>query len=165
MQADWTRSMFASIAKSMKEVAADCNIPCLVDPLDERTAAFMDAENNATVRISGPSDLETGKGYHKLMVDVSVLLMGALAGRVNAYDIFTWVGRFSEALTDAIPVYNYGSEPGDYVPGDDSTLVQLGCLVPRPGRPVNTFVFGQVEKDMKTKQVEVNAQLMMEMQE
>ena len=165
MQADWTRWIFASIAKAMKEVAEDCGLPCLVDPLDERAAQFMDADNNVTVRISGPSDQETTKGYHKLMVDVNVLIMGVLGGPENAYNIFTWAGRFSEALTESIPVYNYGSEEGDFTPGDDSTLVLLGWLIPRLGRPVNTFNFGQVEKDMKTKQVEVNAQLMMDVQE
>jgi len=164
-QADYTRWIFASIAKAMKEVAEDCDLPCLVDSLDERTAKFMEAENNVTVRISGPSDQEVSKGYHKLLVDVSVLIMGTIGGRRNAYDFCTWIGSFSEALTDDIPVFNYGSEIGDHIPGDDTTLVQLGCLVPRPGRPVNTFMFGQVEKDLKTQQVEVNAQLVMEVQQ
>ena len=164
MRADWTRWIFASIAKAMKEVAEDCELPCLVDPLDERTKTFMEAESNVTVRISGPTDTEVSKGYHKLYVDVSVLLTGGLAGRRNAYDILTWSGMFAEALAN-VPVFNYGSESGDYVKGDESTLAQLGCLTPRQGRPINTFIFGQVETNTKTKQVEVNAQLAMEMQE
>ena len=165
MRADWVRWIHASLAVAMKDVAEDCDLPCLVDPLEERTEEFMEAPNSATVRISGPVDTQYGKGFHRLFVDVSVLLQGVVCGRDNAYDIFKWAGIFADALNDSIPVYNYGDEEGDYVEDDDSTLVQLGCLITRPGRPVNTFNFGQVEKDLKTKQVETNASLYIEIQE
>lgn len=163
MLADWPRYCFASVADYFKEVATDNNLPVLVDHLDERTEAFMQASDRVEIRITGPVTREMSKGYFVLQLDVSILLVSRYGGNKNAYDIHKYAGVFYEAMNAAIGVYNFGNEPGDYVEGDPPTLVQLGCLKLGAGVEVNHF--GQIDPVDKIKMSEVNAKYTMDLQD
>lgn len=165
---NWARWIFHSVASQLKEVATDADLPVLVEHFDERTAAFERATDRVEIRITGPFDQELSKGYHRIYVDVNVLLTSRYDGAgKNAATILKNAGLFHEAMSEPIPVYNFGGEPGDYVETDESTQVFLGCLTPRPGRndSVRVMNFGQLDNVDKIKQTEVDARFVMELTE
>ena len=162
---NWARWIFHSVADCLKEVATDAALPVLVEHFDERTAAFERAGDKAEIRITGPFDQELSKGYHRIYVDVNVLLTSRYEGKKNAATILKYAGLFHEAMSEPIPVWNFGGEPGDYREDDPETQVFLGCLIPRPGRneSVRVMNFGQMNKIDKIKQTEVDARYVMEL--
>ncbi len=174
---NWARWIFHSVASQLKDVATEAHLPCLVEHFDERTAAFERATDRAEIRITGPFDQELSKGYHRIYVDVNVLLTSRYDGAgKNAATILKNAGLFHEAMSEPIPVWNFGGEPGDYVEAIDpddpddpnlATQVFLGCLTPRPGRndSVRVMNFGQLDNVDKIKQTEVDARFVMELTE
>jgi hypothetical protein len=165
MNASVPRWIVASVAKALMEVAEDANLPAIVESVHERTPEFEASPIRAEIRITGPSTRESSKDYYHALVDVNVLLMTQAAQQNDVYASITLAGRFAETMSEPIPVYNYGSEDGDYVPGDASTLIQLGCLTVRRNRPVSIRDFGQVDPAVKLCQREISASYEMEWQE
>jgi hypothetical protein len=148
---NWARWVFASVADVLKTVAMSNQLPVLVDHLDERSSAFMQSSDRAEIRITGPFTQELSKGYHRLLVDVNVLLTRRYDGpEKNQYNILKFAGLFHGALSMPIPVWNYGPEDGDY---KDSPLF-IGCLLPN-GEKVSNF--GQTNETDKLKQTVVDA--------
>jgi len=167
-QKDWARWIFASVADYLKEVAVEQNLAVLVEHLDERTEAFMQATDRAEIRITGPFTREKSRGCWEVFVDANVLLTSRYDSEgKDAYSILKNAGAFHEAMDGPIGVWNFGSEPGDYVEGDPSTQRFLGCLLPRPGRnsSVRVLNFGQIDPVDKIKQSEVDARYVMELTE
>jgi len=161
---NWTRWIFASVAHALKTVATDAHLAVLVEHLDERTTAFMQAADRVEIRITGPFTQEFSKGDFRIWVDANVLIESRFDGsKKNANDILKYAGLFHEALDTPIAVWNYGSELGDYVTGDSATQVFIGCLTPRPGKneSVRVFNFGQTTQTDKMKQSMVDARYVM----
>ncbi|CAL1125571.1 unnamed protein product [Cladocopium goreaui] len=135
--------------------SGDNDIPVIVEHLHERSAAFMQADDRVEIRITGPVTEELSKGYHRLLVDVNVLLTSRYGGiQKNGYQIITNAGLFHTALSQSIPVWNYGDESGDYQEGDPESQIFLGCL--QPARAVKVYHFGQNDKTDKLKQTIVD---------
>jgi len=167
-QQDWARWIFASVADYLKDVATDRDLPVLVEHLDERTESFMRATDRAEIRITGPFTQELSHGYFRIYLDVNVLLCSRYDGAAkDVYSILKHAGAFHAAMDLPIPVWNYGDEPGDYVEGNTSTQVFLGCLTPRTGRneSVRVLNFGQIDAVDKIKQTEVDARYVLELTE
>ena len=165
---NWARWIFHSVADHMKQVATDADLPVLVEHFDERTAAFEQASDHAEIRITGPFDQELSKGYHRIYVDVNVLLTSRYDGaKKNAATILKYAGLFHEAMSEPIPIWNYGGEPGDYIATDKASQVHLGCLLPRPGNnnSIRVLHFGQLDKVDKLKQTAVDGRYVMELTE
>lgn len=165
---NWARWIFHSVAYYLKDVAEDASLPVIVEGFDQRTAAFERASDHAEIRITGPFDQELSKGYHRIYVDANVLLTSRYDGAgKNAATWLTYVGLFHEAMSDSIPIWNYGNEPGDYVSGVPSTQVFLGCLLPRPGNnnSIRVLHFGQLDKVDKIKQTAVDARYVLYLNE
>jgi hypothetical protein len=161
---NWARWIFASVADCLKSIATENDVPVLVEHLDERTDAFMRAEDRVEVRITGPFTQELSKGYHRIWVDANVLITSRYGGKgKNAYDILKIAGLYHEAMTLPIPVWNYGNEPGDFVEADPESQVFIGCLLPRPGKndTARVFNFGQTDRTDKLKQSAVDARFVM----
>lgn len=161
---NWTRWIFASVAKALKETATDNGIPVLVEHFDERSSAFMEATDRAEIRITGPFIQELSQGYYRILVDVNVLLTSRYDGTAkNAYTIHQYAGIFQAAMGNEIGVWNYGGEEGDYDPNDSNTQLFLGCLKPRAGNndSIRVFHFGQTDKTDKLKQSAVDARYVM----
>lgn len=151
--ANWARWVFASVADYLKEIATDASLPVIVEGLDDRSDAFMQASDRAEIRINGPFTSEVSKGYHRVWVDANVLLTSRFDGSAkNGYSHLKFLGLFHEALDNGIPVFKYGLEVGD-----DSS--QIGCLSPRTGKQdaVRVLHFGQIEKTDRVKQSIVDA--------
>jgi hypothetical protein len=134
-------------------------LPVLVDVLDERTKAFMSAGDRAEIHINGPFLRELSKNYYQAVVTANILLTSRFDSRKNAYDLLKYAGGFQSALDDEIPVYNFGSESGDY----EDSLIHIGCLVPRFGKVMGTSQFGQVHEVDHVRQTECECSYMIEL--
>ena len=110
---NWARWAFASVATFLKQLAEDASIPALVEGLDERTTAYMEAPQRVEIRMSGPFTKELSKDYYELGVDINLLFTSRYEINANQYDIIKIVGQFHEALDGPIPMMRLGNEPGD----------------------------------------------------
>ena len=155
---NWARWVFASVASYLKEVAADAEIPVLIEGLDERTTEFMEATDRCEVRITGPFTQEISHDYFRVEVIVNVLFVSRYEEQKNQYAIMQKIGVFHEAMDGSIAVYKYGSLPGD----DQHALV--GCLSPIQGRhnAIRVLHFGQITPTDRLKQSMVDASYRME---
>jgi hypothetical protein len=155
---NWARWVFASIATYLKDIATSVNLPCLVEGLDERLAAFMQASDRCEIRITGPFTRELSHNYFQMEVVVNVLFTSIYGENKNQYAILKAIGVFHEAMDGAIAVYKYGNEP------DDDETVLVGCLSPgnKKSDSVRVLHFGQVNLTTNVKQSMVDARYVME---
>jgi hypothetical protein len=149
---NWARWTFASVATLLKKIAAEAKIAAIVEGLDERTTAFMEAAERVEIRMSGPFTRKLSPHYYVLNVDINLLFTSRYEVDGNQYDILDAVGVFHEALDSPVPILRYGDQPGD-----DQSLV--GCLLPRRDRndAVRVFHFGQTDQTNRQKQVMIDA--------
>jgi hypothetical protein len=156
---NWARWVFASVATYLKEVAADAEIPVLIEGLDERTTEFLNVTDRCEVRITGPFTQELSHDYFRVEVIVNVLFVSRYEEQKNQYAAIQKTGMFQEAMDGPIAVYKYGSLPGD----DEHAMV--GCLSPAQGRndAIRVMHFGQVDPTDRLKQSMVDARYRMEL--
>lgn len=150
---NWTRWIHASVAKYLKQVAVTNEIPVLIEGIDDRDQSFMEAPDRVEIRLTGPHSQELSRGYHRLYVDINVLVSSQMGDESkNVYDLDNILGLFHEAMDGAISIYRLGTGPDD----DQSLLV---CLNPRSGKndSVRVIHFGQIEKTDRLKQGVVDA--------
>ena len=152
MDENLARWIFASVADYFNSVATGLSLPLFVEGVDERSDELMRV-NHAELRTTGPLVKELSNNYYRVIVDISILLtyQMKLAG-ADAYEIVRACGKFQSSMLDPIPVYRYGPDPVD-----DDTLV--GCLVIRDPSAYSAEIwnFGQIGKDDRVRQSEVNA--------
>jgi hypothetical protein len=160
---NWARYVFASVATYLKAIATENSIPAVVEGLDERTEDFLESTDHLEIRVNGPFSQELSQGYFRLWVDANVLLTSRMDAEKNGYTIQRLAGIFQSAMDASIPVWNYGDQPGDFVPADPSTQIHLGCLSPRTqtSESIKVLHFGQVEKTDRVKQSIVDARYVM----
>lgn len=140
----WLKS---SIAKYLKDVAT---VPAIVEGLDDRSPAFMEAPDRIEIRVNGPFTKELSAGYFRVTADVNVLVNSAMANK-NAYTLDNILGTLHGAMDSAIGVFRFGDGPDD-----DQTLI--GCLTPQS--PIRTIHFGEITPGLK--QGEVDARYTMD---
>ena len=160
---NWARWLFASIAKTLRQVAIDASLPVIVEGVDDITDAFTEATDRVEIRISGPFTHEYPGNDYRIQMDVNVILTSRFDGaQKNRHAILTNAGLFHTAMDTAIQIYKYGNTVAD----DDS---HLGCLVPRSGKndSVRVMHFGQVDPTStdKVKQSVVDARYEMYLSE
>lgn len=157
MDENLARWIFASIAKHFRLVASGLSLPYFVEGVDERDETTM-RENHVELRITGPFIREYSKNYFKASVPVNAFFTERMAmSGADAYDIVRWCGKFQSVMLDPVPVYKYG--PG---PGDDNSLI--GCLKPTGSNDnmARIYHFGQVSKEDRIRQSEVDILYWME---
>jgi hypothetical protein len=158
---NWARWIHSSVATALKQVAIDDNLAVLVEGIDTRTAAFMEAADRVEIRVNGPFTRPLPGGVHDTSVDVNVLVTSHMGGTVRmAYTHDEILGLYHEAMDGHIAIYRYGTGPDD-----DQSL--LGCLTPRPGK--NSFIrvlrFGQLDTTVLAQQGMVDARYIMQLSE
>jgi hypothetical protein len=156
---NWSRWIFASLAKYLKEVATAHEIPALVEGVDDRTDAVMEAPTHVEIGITGPFSREASRGYYILRVGVRVLVQSRMDNPPsNRYTPQQIAGYYHEALDAVIAVYRYGNGADD----DDS---QLGCLSPLNGKndAVKVHHFGQLSPTDRLRQSMVDCWYEMEL--
>lgn len=150
---NWTRWIFASVAKNLSAVATTNSIPVIVEGINDETDTFTEDTDHIEIRISGPYSRKLpGNEYH-IHMDVNVILTSRFDGaQKNRHALLTNAGLFHESMDQAILIYRYGNSVGD-----DSSY--LGCLIPRSGKndTIRVIHFGKVDPTDKVKQSVVDA--------
>lgn len=144
----WRRWIHASVGKYLKQVATTNSIPVLIEGIDDRDSTFMEATDRVEIRLNGPFTQEISKGYHRIHVDINVLLSSHMEGQTkNAYQLDNNLGVFHNAMDGVIAVYRLGTGVED----DESLLM---CLSPRPGKSdsIRVIDFGQIDKTDRIRQ-------------
>lgn len=158
---NWARWIHASIGKYLKDVADTISIPSLVEGVEDRDDTFMESPDRVEIRVNGPFTKELSAGYHRLYVDVNVLVNSVMGGATKtAYKLDEILGVFHNAMDGALATYRFGTGPDD----DDSLL---GCLTPRPGKndSIRVLHFGQLDRTDRIKQGMVDARYVMYLNE
>jgi len=149
MDENLARWIFASIAKHFESVASGLSLPLVVEGVDEKSDDNTRADH-AELRLTGPFVREVSKNYWAVDMQVNVLLSAQMVlGGADAYNIVRWCGKFQSVMLDPIPVFQYGDSPATFV----------GCLLPKgnSAEAVRVYHFGQLDKDNRVRQSEVDA--------
>jgi len=158
MDENLARWILASIADHFQSVASGLSLPYFVDGIDERDESTMRA-SHVELRVTGPFIKEVSNNYFMVDVYINFYLTKqmAIAG-ADAYDIIRWAGKFQDVMLLPVPIYKFGSGAGD-----DGSLV--GCLVVKKGKneAVRIYHYGQISKDDRVRQSEVDALFGMEL--
>lgn len=152
MDENLARWVFISIAKYFEPVVSGMGVPYFVEGAMERKEALMQA-SHIELRVTGP-DVKQLPGSHDVRVSINLLCTSLMdAAGPDGWTIVQWTGVIQSAMLDPIPVYRYGTGADD-----DETLV--GCLRVDQNR-VNIYHFGQLDKDSRVRQSEVDASFLM----
>lgn len=152
MDENLARWIFQSLASHFNSVADGISLLYFVDGIDERSNDTMQ-ENHVELRVTGPELKEVSNGYYNVKVVVNFLFTKNMDEvSADAFDLIQWTGVFANAMLQPIPIYRKGSGADD-----DDTLV--GCLQVHKGRndAVRVFHFGQLDKDTRIRQSEMDA--------
>ena len=152
MDQNLARWLFQSIAKHFESVASGISLPYFVEGIDERSDNTM-REDHVELRVTGPTIQEISNGYFDIKVVVNCLFTKNMDEvGADAFDIIQWTGVFANVMLDPIPIYKKGVGVDD----DDSLL---GCLQVAKERndEVKIYHFGQIDKDTRVRQSEVDA--------
>ncbi len=155
MNENLARWIFASIAKHFESTANGLSLPYFVEGVDERTDEEMRADH-IELRVTGPFVKEVSHNYWTVDVPVNVLFTAQMVmGGADAYNIVRWCGVFQNKMLDPIPVYKFGDDPN----------TSIGCLKPKKNssEAVRVYHFGQLSKDDRVRQSEVDALYSMEL--
>jgi hypothetical protein len=158
----WTRWIHSSVAKYLKTVATTNSLAVLIEGVDDRDDPFQEAPDRIEIRVNGPFSQEISHNYHRILVDVNVLLISQMGDQTrNVWDHDRYLGVFHEAMDGRIPIYRFGTGPED----DDDSL--LGCLVPRSGKndSIRVLQFGQIDTTDRLRQGMVDARYEMYLNE
>jgi hypothetical protein len=152
MDKNLARWIFQSIAVHFQSVANGISLPYHVEGIDERSEDTMRADH-VELRVTGPVLKEVSNGFYKVDVTINFLLTKAMdLVSADAFDLIQWTGVFAAAMLEPIPIYKKGTGAED----DDSLV---GCIRVKKGRneAVRVYHFGQIEKDTRVRQSEVDA--------
>lgn len=158
MDENLARWIFASVANHFQSVASGLLLPYFVEGVDERDGDTMRVDH-VECRVTGPFIKEVSNNWHTVDVGINFLFMKqmSIAG-ADAYDIVRWTGKFMNVMLEPVPIYKYGPDLGD----DDSLI---GCLVVKKSRneAVRIYHFGQISKEDRIRQSEIDALYGMEL--
>jgi hypothetical protein len=153
MDQNLARWIYQSVVKHFESTANGISLPYFVEGVHERTEANMRADH-VEIRVTGPELKELSKGYYDVKVIINVLFTKNMTIRgADAFDIIQWTGVFSDVMLDPIQIYKAGTGAGD-----DGSLI--GCLRVDKDRnaAVRVYHFGQLDKDTRIRQSEVDAE-------
>jgi len=152
MDSNLARWIFQSIASHFKSVADGISLPYFVEGVDERSDDTMRV-SHVELRVTGPVLKEVSNGYYNVDVVINFLFTKNMDSEGAAFDIIQWTGVFANAMLDPVPIYKKGTGPED----DEDVLI--GCLQVKKGRneAVRIYHFGQVDRDTRVRQSEVDA--------
>ena len=155
---NWARWVFASLATLLKELAEDYQLPVLVEGLDERTTAFMEATDRVEIRITGPFTRDLSNNYYELAVDANALFVSRYEDGKNKYAILNAIGSFQAALDAPIPIFKYGNQ-------NQATMELSASASWSPartrGEAVRVMHFGQADLTNRIKQSFVDARYLL----
>ena len=154
---NWPRWVQASVAFYFKDVADNNNFKSMVEGLDERDTAFMEAPERLEIRINGPDIVEQSHNYWHFEVGANILIFSHMGGQLpNAYSGTMIAGYMAQAASNPIPVFKFGN-------GVDDDQSFIGCLTLRRGskESVKVFHFGEINREDRLRQYGVDVNLEM----
>lgn len=152
MDKNLARWIFQSVASHFKSVADGISLPYFVEGIDERADSTMRVDH-VELRVTGPTIKEVSKDYYNVDLVINFLFTKNMdIVSADAFDLIQWTGVFVNEMLEPIPIY----KKGDGVE-DDGSFVE--CIRVKKGRneAVRTYHFGQVDKDTRVRQSEVDA--------
>lgn len=156
MDENLARWIEISLAKHFEPFATGLSLPYFVEGVDERDDEQW--EDHVEQRFSGPQYREIGNGKYEVTIVVNFLFTALMdmAG-ADSYRLNRWTGKFAKEMIEVIPVYKYGTDPGD-----DASFIGCFQLKNTKAGGVNVYPFGQLEKDHRVRQSEVDASYYMD---
>jgi hypothetical protein len=152
--ARWT---FISIIQYFETVATGLGLPLFVEGRDERTDDVQRADR-AELRIMGPDVSNPSSSFWTIECGINLLLVKQMDFvSADVYDIRRWAGSFQDAMLDPIPVYKRGIGVVD-----DDTLIDCLTVRNREPKAVMVWDFGQMSKDDRVRQMEIDGLFDME---
>ncbi len=155
---NWPRWVQASVMDHFKIAATAQSFVSLLEGVEERTTAFMEAPNRLEIRINGPFIAEVSANFWHFDVDVNILIFSHMGGQLpNAYEGTDMAGFMAEAASQSIPIKKYGTGGQD-----DQSLI--GCLALKSGRKesVKVFHFGEIDSVNRLRQMGVDTSFVMD---
>ena len=152
MDENLARWIFQSIAVHFESVANGISLPYLVEGIDERTDAIIRADH-VELRVTGPVIKEVSNGFYNVDATINFLFSKAMdLVSADAFDLIQWTGVFAAEMLEPIPINKKGTKPED-----DGSLI--GCIRVKKGRneAVRVYHFGQIDKETRVRQSEVDA--------
>ena len=158
MNVNLPRWLFTSLSDHFSTVAGTITgLNFYVEGVDEPEVG--DFQNDSAVfKMNGPVARQGSGTFEWYSVELIVVLTDIIQLTAdNAFSIYEWAGVFQGSfLNDAIQIFRYGTGVED-----DQSLI--GCLEPDPTLTNNVRVvtYGQVDKDLRIKQVSVNGRFIL----
>ena len=152
MDKNLARWIFQSIASHFKSVADGISLPYFVEGIDERSDGTMRV-SHVELRVTGPTLKEVSRDYYNVDVVINFMFTKNMDEvGADAFDLIQWTGVFADAMLEPIPIYKKGGGAED-----DGSLI--GCIQVKTGRhdAVRVYHFGQIDKDTRVRQSEVDA--------
>jgi hypothetical protein len=152
MDENLARWIYISVAKHFSSVASGLSLPYFVEGINERTEDDMRADH-VELRQTGPSVKEVSKNYYTVEHVINALFTAQMdMGGADAYRLMRWTGEFQRVMLEPVPIYKFGA-------GADDDKSLIGCLVVKKNSAdaVRVYYFGQIGRDERICQAEVDA--------
>ena len=118
----WARWIYATMAKYLGGVAEQNDFGLVIEALQERTTTQKRSTHKAEATIYGPHTRELSQGYHRINVEVFIVVSSDRQSQPNGYNHMDITGALQNALDQCIEVKEY--EPGNLAPA------HVGYLTP-----------------------------------
>jgi len=139
---NWRRWIHASIGDQLSAIAAaeDPPIPSLVEGIQLRETAFMEASDRIEIRVNGPFTIQYDPENWTGRVFINVLVASAIGEIKAAYTFDDILGLFHRELGQPIECFRKGT-------GFDDDGTSIGCLIPlgEKATPVRVLDFGEID--------------------
>jgi len=152
MNEHWTRWIFASVTKYIKE---HLTTPSIIE--GQHKGSELDEVDRVEIRLDGPIYSNPSHGWWKAYIEVNLLIQSV----INDTDFHCQeriIGECCSALAAMIPIYKYGG-------GDDDDDSLLGCMKLVSNRKDEDLIvsrFGQLKPSIKLNQAMVECHYDME---
>jgi hypothetical protein len=152
MDENLARWIFISVAKHFEPVASGLSLPYLVEGITERTEDEI-WEDHVEMRMTGPFIKEQSRDFYTVEVAINFLFTALMdMDGADAYRHLKWLGEFQKEMLEPIPIYRFGVEVAD-----DQTLIDCLRVKKNAADAVRSYLFGQISKDVRITQAELDA--------
>ena len=152
MDENLARWIFISVAKHFEPVASGLSLPYLIEGIKERTEDEI-WEDHVEMRMTGPFIKEQSRDFYTVEVAINFLFTALMdMDGADAYRHLKWLGEFQKVMLEPIPVYRFGVEVVD-----DQTLIDCLRVKKNAADAVRSYLFGQISKDVRINQAELDA--------
>lgn len=147
------RWIHTSVGKYLKTIASNNSVASLIEGIDQRSKAFMQADDRVEIRVNGPFTTRQSPRQQKAIVFVNVLISSTMGGdKKDAYRLDELLGIFHNAMDGQIPIFKYGTDPV-------GMEQQIGCLSIKDDKSgsIRVHIFGELAPDVEMRQGVVDA--------